>query len=68
MELRSHCKSGTLETAKNQKSLPSSDAPPSLGLSMSTSTPLFKKKTFVEPQREARRDVNLDFEKSKNGK
>lgn len=66
MEMRGH-KSGTLEATKNQKSLPPSEPPPPLGLSLSTSTPLFKKKTFAEPQRESRRDVHLDFEKSKNG-
>lgn len=65
LELRCH-KSGTLESVKNQKTLPSVDQPP-LGLSLSTSTPLFKKKAFVEPQREAR-GANLDFDKSKNGK
>ncbi|XP_024936657.1 rho GTPase-activating protein 39 isoform X2 [Cephus cinctus] len=65
LEIRSH-KSGTLESAKNQKSLPSTEPPP-LGLSLSTSTPLFKKKTFAEPQREIRIG-NLDMEKSKNGR
>ncbi|XP_031777201.1 uncharacterized protein LOC100119219 isoform X2 [Nasonia vitripennis] len=67
MEMRGQ-KSGTLEAMKNQKSLPPSEPPPPLGLSLSTSTPLFKKKTFAEPQRESRRDVHLDFEKSKNGR
>ncbi|XP_046742874.1 rho GTPase-activating protein 39 isoform X1 [Diprion similis] len=65
LENRSH-KSGTLESVKNQKTQPKTDSPP-LGLSLSTSTPLFKKKTFVEPQREIR-GTNLDSDRSKNGK
>ena len=65
LEIRSH-KSGTLEGVKNQKLLASVDTQP-LGLSLSTSTPLFKKKTFTEPQRESRAG-NLDLDKSKNGK
>lgn len=52
---------------KNQKSV-SLGEPPPLGLSLSTSTPLFKKKTFTDPQREGRTG-NLDPDKSpKNGK
>ncbi|XP_012271050.1 uncharacterized protein LOC105694708 [Orussus abietinus] len=65
LEGRGH-KSGTLESVKNQKSLPIGDPPP-LGLSLSTSTPLFKKKTFVEPQRDGRAG-NLDLDRSKNGR
>lgn len=65
LENRTH-KSGTLESVKHQKSQPKTDSPP-LGLSLSTSTPLFKKKTFVEPQREIR-GTHLDSERSKNGK
>ncbi|XP_032680440.1 uncharacterized protein LOC116848445 isoform X3 [Odontomachus brunneus] len=52
LETRCH-KSGTLESVKNQKSV-SLGEPPPLGLSLSTSTPLFKKKTFTDPQREGR--------------
>lgn len=65
LETRCH-KSGTLESVKNQKSV-SLGEPPPLGLSLSTSTPLFKKKTFTDPQREGRTG-NLDLDKSKNGK
>ncbi|KAK2587563.1 hypothetical protein KPH14_003691 [Odynerus spinipes] len=65
LEGRCH-KSGTLESVKNQKSIPLGEPPP-LGLSLSTSTPLFKKKTFVDTQREGRVG-NLDLEKNKNGK
>lgn len=63
LEARGH-KSGTLESAKNQKSAPAGEPPP-LGLSLSTSTPLFKKKAFADSQREGR---NLELEKSKNGR
>lgn len=62
LEIRSH-KSGTLEGVKNQKILSTVDSQP-IGLSLSTSTPLFKKKTFTEPQSRA---GNLDLDKSKNG-
>ncbi|KAI4494047.1 hypothetical protein M0802_009314 [Mischocyttarus mexicanus] len=65
LEGRCH-KSGTLESVKNQKSIPLGEPPP-LGLSLSTSTPLFKKKTFPDAQREGRIG-NLDLEKNKNGK
>ena len=65
LDIRSH-KSGTLEGVKNQKLLASVDSQP-IGLSLSTSTPLFKKKTFTEPQRESRVG-NLDLDKSKNGR
>lgn len=51
---------------KNQKSGVSLGEPPPLGLSLSTSTPLFKKKTFTDSQREGRTG-NLDLDKSKNG-
>ncbi|KAG7212405.1 hypothetical protein KM043_012723 [Ampulex compressa] len=65
LEARGH-KTGTLESVKNQKSVPLGEPPP-LGLSLSTSTPLFKKKTFSDPQREGRAG-NLEVEKSKNGR
>ncbi|KZC07879.1 Rho GTPase-activating protein 39 [Dufourea novaeangliae] len=65
LEARGH-KSGTLESVKNQKSVPLGEPPP-LGLSLSTSTPLFKKKTFVDAQREVRAG-NLELEKNKNGR
>ena len=65
LEARGH-KSGTLESVKNQKSVPLGEPPP-LGLSLSTSTPLFKKKTFADSQREGRAG-NLELEKNKNGK
>ncbi|XP_011137840.1 uncharacterized protein DDB_G0283357 isoform X2 [Harpegnathos saltator] len=65
LETRCH-KSGTLESVKNQKSV-SLGEPPPLGLSLSTSTPLFKKKTFTDSQREGRTG-NLDLDKSKNGR
>lgn len=57
-------KSGTLESG--QKTLSGAESP---GMSMSTSTPLFKKKNFVESPREPppRRDVGLDLEKRSNG-
>ncbi|XP_011175510.2 uncharacterized protein LOC105207643 isoform X1 [Solenopsis invicta] len=66
LETRCH-KSGTLESVKNQKSVSLVGEPPPLGLSLSTSTPLFKKKTFTDPQREGRVG-NLDLDKSKNGR
>ncbi|XP_066602742.1 rho GTPase-activating protein 39 isoform X2 [Prorops nasuta] len=65
LEARCH-KSGTLESVKNQKSAPSGEPPP-LGLSLSTSTPLFKKKTFAEPQRDGR-GANVEQDRSKNGR
>ncbi|KAK0175934.1 hypothetical protein PV328_000123 [Microctonus aethiopoides] len=72
MESRSH-KSGTLENIKNQK-VPSSmsgEPPPCLGLSLSTSTPLFKKKTFGDQQssnsREGRSLTSGESDKSRNG-
>ncbi|XP_043791759.1 uncharacterized protein LOC122714472 isoform X3 [Apis laboriosa] len=65
LETRGH-KSGTLESIKNQKSVPLGEPPP-LGLSLSTSTPLFKKKTFIDSQRE-NRTGNLELEKNKNGR
>ncbi|CAL7942001.1 unnamed protein product [Xylocopa violacea] len=66
LEARGH-KSGTLESVKNQtKSVPLGEPPP-LGLSLSTSTPLFKKKSFIDSQREARVG-NLELEKNKNGR
>ncbi|XP_076237649.1 myTH4 and RhoGAP_KIAA1688 domain-containing protein RhoGAP93B isoform X2 [Calliopsis andreniformis] len=65
LEARGH-KSGTLESVKNQKSVPLGEPPP-LGLSLSTSTPLFKKKSFVDSQREGRAG-NLELEKNKNGR
>lgn len=65
LEARGH-KNGTLESVKNQKSVPLGEPPP-LGLSLSTSTPLFKKKTFADSQREGRAG-NLELEKNKNGK
>ncbi|XP_076626020.1 myTH4 and RhoGAP_KIAA1688 domain-containing protein RhoGAP93B isoform X1 [Colletes latitarsis] len=64
--LEARHKSGTLESVKNQKSVPLGEPPP-LGLSLSTSTPLFKKKSFVDSQREGRAG-NLDLEKNKNGR
>ncbi|XP_034941169.1 uncharacterized protein RhoGAP93B [Chelonus insularis] len=70
LESRSH-KSGTLENVKNQKSTPMPGEPPPLGLSLSTSTPLFKKKSFVEHQssnqREGRSVTSTESDKSRNG-
>nr|XP_033327436.1 uncharacterized protein LOC117221001 isoform X2 [Megalopta genalis] len=66
LEARGH-KSGTLESVKNQKSVPLGEPPP-LGLSLSTSTPLFKKKTFVDSQPREGRAGNLELEKNKNGR
>ncbi|XP_014227160.1 rho GTPase-activating protein 39 isoform X1 [Trichogramma pretiosum] len=64
-------KGGTLESAKSPKFLPGEQPPSPAGISMSTSTPLFKKKNFIDLQKDnncQRRDVNLDFEKrEKNG-
>ena len=50
MELRCHKGEGTLEAPKTPKSNEQS----SLGLSLSSSTPLFKKKMFGESQRDSR--------------
>uniref|UniRef100_A0A0C9RSZ3 ARHGAP39 protein n=1 Tax=Fopius arisanus TaxID=64838 RepID=A0A0C9RSZ3_9HYME len=68
LEARSH-KSGTLESIKNQKGVPISGEPPPLGLSLSTSTPLFKKKTFGEhPNQRDVRGGNAESERSRNGR
>ncbi|XP_044017446.1 uncharacterized protein LOC122858563 isoform X2 [Aphidius gifuensis] len=65
---------GTLESTKNNNHQIISGEPPppppsSLGLSLSTSTPLFKKKIFAEQQQRDVRGQNVDSEqRNRNGR
>lgn len=68
MESRSQNRSGTLENTKNVK-VPGSltESAPPLGLSLSTSTPLFKKKSFVEQQQAGGVICHRERRTQKNG-